>query len=304
MSIKYKDSQQVAETFHRLHYAPTDYVALLKLKQTTLLLFTSIAAYFAAPGKFNIYIFLLLVLSEFFAIGGTTAVNMYFDRDIDAKMKRTKIRPLPAGRVNPENVLKYGIGIFIIGLLVSFFVNCLLSLTILLGFIFDIFVYTLYFKRRTSLNIIFGGIAGGMPAMGGWLAKTGFFEFGALLTFSLVFLWIPMHIWFLSIYYLEDYKRAGIPMLPVVKGERETVKFVILALFLLEMVVITMYILKYANIFTLAISTILAFLSIRVMAKFVKNPNKKIARHLFKFANPYLALIFTSIMVEKLLNIP
>ena len=280
-----------------------DYLYLLKLKQTALLLFTAVAAYYAAPGKPIFHVFLLLAISEFLAIGGTTAVNMYFDRDIDAKMERTKRRPLPAGRISPKSALIYGLIVYLAGLLISSLINWWVFLTIVLGFIFDIFVYTLYFKRRTYLNIIFGGVAGGMPAMGGWLAKTGFFEPGAILAFSLVFLWIPMHIWFISIYYLEDYRLSGVPMLPVVLGERETAKYVIGALFLLEMVVVAMYVLNYANVFTLTISTILTVASIRVMVKFIKNPSREVARHLFKFASPYLALIFIFLIIERLLNL-
>ena len=280
-----------------------DYLYLLKLKQTSLLLFTAIAAYYAAPGHISLWILSLLLISEFLAIGGTTAVNMYFDRDIDAKMNRTKWRPLPAGRIKHPYALIYGSLIYAIGLALSINVNWLFFLTILLGFVFDIFVYTLYFKRRTFLNVIFGGIAGGMPAMGGWLAKTGFFEPGAILAFALVFLWIPMHIWFLSIYYLDDYRASGVPMLPVVVGERRTAKYVIATLFLLEMVVVAMYLLNYANIFTLSTSTVLTLLSTRVMVRFIKEPSREIARQLFKFASPYLAFVFLPMAFERALNL-
>ncbi len=280
-----------------------DYLSLLKLKQTALLLFTAVAAYLAAPGEFKMPALVGLLAAEFLAIGGTTAVNMYFDRDIDSRMERTRRRPLPAGRIPPRPALVYGIFLFLAGLIISLPVGFWLTFTIFLGFAFDIFVYTLYFKRRTFLNILFGGVAGGMPAMGGWLTKTGFFEPGALLAFALVFLWIPMHIWFISIYYMDDYARSGVPMLPVVVGERKTTKCIIGALALLEAVVITMYVLKYVNIFTLGASTVLTLLSIRVMLKFLKEPRREIARRLFKFASPYLAMVFTFMMVERLLNL-
>ena len=280
-----------------------DYLSLLKLKQTALLLFTAVAAYLAAPGEFKMPALVGLLAAEFLAIGGTTAVNMYFDRDIDSRMERTRRRPLPAGRIPPRPALVYGILLFLAGLIISLPVGFWLTFTIFLGFAFDIFVYTLYFKRRTFLNILFGGVAGGMPAMGGWLTKTGFFEPGALLAFALVFLWIPMHIWFISIYYMDDYARSGVPMLPVVVGERKTTKCIIGALALLEAVVITMYVLKYVNIFTLGASTVLTLLSIRVMLKFLKEPRREIARRLFKFASPYLAMVFTFMVVERLLNL-
>lgn len=280
-----------------------DYLGLLKLKQTALLLFTAVAAYLAAPGEFKMPAFVGLLAAEFLAIGGTTAVNMYFDRDIDSMMRRTRERPLPSGRMPPKPALVYGVLLFIAGLIVSLPFGFWLSLTIFLGFIFDIFVYTLYFKRRTFLNIMFGGIAGGMPAMGGWLTKTGFFEPGALLAFALVFLWIPMHIWFISIYYLDDYTRSGVPMLPAVIGEKKTTKYTIGVLALLEAIVITMYVLNYVNVFTLGVSTVLTLLSVRIMFKFLKEPKREVARLIFKFASPYLAMVFTFMMIERLLNL-
>jgi len=280
-----------------------DYLYLLKLKQTALLLFTAAAAYYAAPGGISLLVFFLLVVSEFLAIAGTTAVNMYFDRDIDARMDRTKRRPLPAGRISPIYALIFGSLVYVTGLALSVYVGWLLALTILLGFIFDIFVYTLYFKRRSFVNVVFGGIAGGMPAMGGWLAKAGFFEPGALLASALVFLWIPMHIWFLSIYYLDDYRASQVPMLPVVLGERKAAKYVVVALFLLEMVVVAMYLLSYANILTLTVSAVLTLLSVRITAKFIMEPSREGAKRLFKFASPYLAFVFLLLMFERALNL-
>lgn len=280
-----------------------DYLSLLKLKQTALLLFTAAMAYLAAPGVFDLHAFLGLLVAEFLAIGGTTAVNMYLDRDIDSRMERTRGRPLPAGRIPPSSALAYGVLLFLAGLATSLPLGFWLPLTIFLGFVFDIFVYTLYFKRRTPLNIVFGGIAGGMPAMGGWLTKAGFFEPGALLAFALVFLWIPMHIWFISIYYLDDYMKARIPMLPVVVGERRAAKFTMGTLIMLEAVVMAMYVLNYVNVFTLAASMLLTLLSLRIMFKFLKEPRREMARLLFKFASPYLAVTFIFMAIERSLNL-
>ncbi len=281
-----------------------DFFELLKLKQTALLVFTAIASYFAAPSQsWSLRTVVLLLISEVLAVGGTTAVNMYFDRDIDALMERTKERPLPARRLNPPISLAYGLAIYAIGLALSLTVSFYLFVTILLGFVFDIFVYTLYFKRKTPLNIIFGGVAGGMPAMGGWLTRTGFFDLGALLSFLLVFLWIPMHIWFISIYYLEDYRKSGVPMLPVVVGPIRTAKFIMISLVLLETVVMVMTALQYATLFTLVVSTLLTAFSIRVMGKFLRDPRREVARQLFKLASPYLAVVFICIIIGRLLGI-
>ena len=281
-----------------------DFVELLKLKQTALLVFTAIAAYFAAPAQsWSLKTAALLFVSEVLAVGGTTAVNMYFDRDIDALMDRTKERPLPAGRLNPPISLAYGLAVYAAGLALSLMVSFYLFVTVLLGFVFDIFVYTLYFKRKTPLNIIFGGVAGGMPAMGGWLTRTGTFDPGALLAFLLVFLWIPMHIWFISIYYLDDYKKSGVPMLPVVVGPVRTAKFIMASLVLLEAVVMVMTALQYATLFTLVVSTLLTAFSIRVMWRFSRDPRREVAKQLFKFASPYLAVVFICIIIGRLLGI-
>ncbi len=281
-----------------------DFVELLKLKQTALLVFTAVASYFAAPAQsWSLRTAALLFISEVLAVGGTTAVNMYFDRDIDALMDRTKERPLPAGRLNPPISLAYGLAVYTTGLALSLTVSFYLFITILLGFVFDIFVYTLYFKRKTPLNIIFGGVAGGMPAMGGWLTRTGCFDPGALLAFLLVFLWIPMHIWFISIYYLEDYKKSRVPMLPVVVGPVRTAKFIMVSLVLLEAVVMVMTALQYATLFTLVVSTLLTAFSIRVMWKFSRDPRREVAKQLFKFASPYLAVVFICIIIGRLLGI-
>lgn len=282
---------------------PKDFLYLLKFKQTSLLLFTAVGAYYTAPGYVSLWVLFFLLASGFLAVGGTTAVNMYFDRDIDSKMNRTSWRPLPTGRIKHSHALVFGLLMYATGLASSIYVNWLLALTILLGFVFDIFVYTIYFKRRTFMNVIFGGISGGMPAMGGWLSKTGFFEPGAILASSLVFLWIPMHLCFLSIYYLDDYRASGVPMLPVVVGERKTAKIVIVTLFLLEMVVMVMYLLKYVNIFTLGASTLLTILSMRILVKFIKKPSPEMAKQFSKFASPYLIFVFLFMMLKRILNL-
>jgi protoheme IX farnesyltransferase len=276
-----------------------DYIILTKPDQTFLLVFTSIMAYYAAPGSKNYLTALLLITSMTLAVSGVTALNMYFDRDIDSIMLRTKKRSIPSGKIPPINALIFGIISYLLGQILSLNINSLVALTIFLGFFFDIPVYTLFLKRRSATNIIFGGIAGSMPAMGGWIAQTNTIDIGALLVSLLVLLWIPMHIWYIATYYLEDYKQANIPMLPVVAGPSKAALGIIISLLLMELDIIIMYILKMAGLITVFLSTILIILSIYKTYMFSKNPTKIEARKLFKFASPYLAIVFTTIVIEN-----
>jgi protoheme IX farnesyltransferase len=276
-----------------------DYIELTKPSQTFLLLFTSIMAYYAAPGVKSFITILLLIISMTLAVSGVTAMNMYFDRDIDSVMQRTKKRAIPSGKISPVKALIFGTILYLSGQALSFMLNPLVAITIFLGFFFDIPIYTIFLKRRSSTNIIFGGIAGSMPAMGGWLAQTGSIDLGAILVSLLVLLWIPMHIWYIATYYLDDYKQANIPMLPVVVGPSKAAIGIIISILLMEIDVIIMYVLRMVGILTLIMSTILVILSIYKTFEFARNPTRIQARKLFKFASPYLAIVFTMIAIEN-----
>ncbi len=276
-----------------------DYVTLTKPSQTFLLLFTSIMAYYAAPGIKNLIIAVLLVVSMTLGISGVTAINMYFDKDIDSIMQRTKKRAIPSGKIPPIKALIFGVVLYLSGQVLAFLINPLVALTIFLGFFFDIPVYTILLKRRSVTNIIFGGIAGSMPAMGGWLAQTGTIDLGAFLISLLVLLWIPMHIWYIATYYSDDYKQANIPMLPVVVGPSKAAIGIIISILLMEFDVIFMYMLKIVGPLTLIISTVLVALSIHKTLDFAQSPDKIKAKKLFKFASPYLAVVFAIIVIEN-----
>jgi len=276
-----------------------DYIELTKPSQTFLLLFTSIMAYYAAPGVKSFITILLLIISMTLAVSGVTAMNMYFDRDIDSVMQRTKKRAIPSGKISPVKALIFGTILYLSGQALSLMINPLVAITIFLGFFFDIPIYTIFLKRRSSTNIIFGGIAGSMPAMGGWLAQTGSIDLGAILVSLLVLLWIPMHIWYIATYYLDDYRQANIPMLPVVVGPSKAAIGIIISILLMEIDVIIMYALRMVGILTLIMSTILVILSIYKTFEFARNPTRIQARKLFKFASPYLAIVFTMIAIEN-----
>ena len=202
-----------------------DYVALLKPRVMSLVVLTGLVGLYLAPGAIHPVIAALAVICIAVGAGASGAINMWFDRDIDAVMARTRERPIPAGRVDPESALVFGVilavfAIMLMALTVNWAAGALLALTI--GFY--VFVYTMWLKRRTPQNIVIGGAAGAFPPMIGWAAVTGDVGVGSLVLFLLIFMWTPPHFWALSLYRDADYARAGVPMLPVVAGRRETKK--------------------------------------------------------------------------------
>ncbi len=202
-----------------------DYFALLKPRVMSLVVLTGLVGLYLAPGSIHPVIAALAVICIAVGAGASGAINMWFDRDIDAVMARTCERPIPAGRVEPESALAFGVilavfAVTLMGLTVNWAAGVLLALTI--GFY--VFVYTMWLKRRTPQNIVIGGAAGAFPPMIGWAAVTGDVGLGSLVLFLLIFMWTPPHFWALALYRDADYARAGVPMLPVVAGRRDTKK--------------------------------------------------------------------------------
>ncbi len=283
---------------------PRDYLQLMKPLQTALLMFTMFGALFAAGGgDVPLRTVAVLAAGGFLSIGGTTALNMYLETDIDALMPRTSRRPLPAGRVEPERVLVFSVVSYLSGLALIRLLNPWTVFAVLMGFFFDIILYTDLAKRRTSLNIVLGGVAGGMPAFGGWTAYAGRPTIAAALVALVVMAWIPMHIWFIATYYLDEYRRAGIPMLPVVKGERAAAFYIALSIVVQITAVLALYIVGAAGPATAATSIILGLVAIHRVWRFYQKPSRAMARRLFKVASPYLAAIFLVMAAEKVVGL-
>ena len=203
--------------------AVTDFIALLKPRVMSLVVFTGFAGMMVAPGSIHPVIAAIAILCTAIATGASGAINMWFERDLDAKMERTKNRPLPGGRMEPEAALAFGCvlaggSVMVMGLGVNWAAAALLALAI--GFY--VFVYTIWLKRRTPQNIVIGGAAGAFPPMIGWAAVTGDVSLGGIALFALIFMWTPPHFWALALYKCDDYEKAGVPMLPVVSGVLET----------------------------------------------------------------------------------
>lgn len=200
-----------------------DFVALLKPRVMTLVVFTGFVGMAVAPGSMNPILAAIAVLCIAVGSGAAGAINMWYDRDIDAVMDRTNARPLPGGRMAPEEALAFGVvlagfSVLVMAMAVNYVAAAWLAGTI--GFY--VFIYTMWLKRRTPQNIVIGGAAGAFPPIIGWAAATGEVSWAAVVMFGVIFLWTPPHFWALALWRKLDYARAGVPMLPVVAGERET----------------------------------------------------------------------------------
>jgi heme o synthase len=200
-----------------------DWFALLKPRVVTLVVFTGLVGLLLAPGHLHPVLGVAAVLCIAVAAGAAGAINMWYDRDIDAIMRRTSGRPIPAGRIAPGEALGFGVGLACASVIVMALATNLVAAAVLaLSIGFYVFVYTMWLKRRTPQNIVIGGAAGAFPPVIGWAAVTGDVTIMPVLMFAIVFFWTPPHFWALSLYASDDYARAGVPMLPVVKGARHT----------------------------------------------------------------------------------
>jgi protoheme IX farnesyltransferase len=200
-----------------------DWIALLKPRVLTLVVFTGVIGLIVAPGHLHPVLAFTAILCITVAAGACGAINMWYDRDIDAIMRRTRKRPIPAGRIEPGGALAFGITLAVGSVIVmGLAVNIPAALILALSICFYVFVYTIWLKRRTPQNIVIGGAAGAFPPVIGWAAVTGSVDLVPLVLFGIVFIWTPPHFWSLALWANEDYRKAGVPMLPVVAGARET----------------------------------------------------------------------------------
>ncbi|MFP3229958.1 MAG: heme o synthase [Caldisphaera sp.] len=265
---------------------------MTKPAQLGLLLVTVFGAYFAAGTPINIRNLLLLIPVGIGGIGGVTALNMYLEVDIDSIMKRTRKRPLPSKQLSKEEAILGIIFLILIGIIAADFINKYVVFAIIMGLLFDIIGYTELTKRTTVSNIIFGGIAGAMPSLGGWAAATGSFGIGGILLALIVLAWIPMHIWFIVYYHMDDYKNASIPMLPVISNEKTFGGLVIFSIISLDILVWLFYLLEGRGLIAASLSTVFVLIALLKIRKFILSPSKDNALSVFKFANSILAAFF------------
>jgi len=279
------------------------YVNLMKPHVTVLLLGVTLASMAMAQRGFPPW---LLVIATLFggacAAGSANAINCYFDRDIDQVMSRTKRRSLPAGRVPPVHALLFGIALAAISFAdLALFVNLLAALLAFAGIIFYIFVYTLWLKRTSTQNIVIGGAAGAIPPLVGWAAVTHSVGLPAIWLFAIIFYWTPPHFWALALLIKNDYARAHIPMMPVVLGEKETKRQILLYTLLLIAVTLVLFSTRAMGYLYLASALALGagflYLAIRVF----RDETKRWARTLFWYSNCYLALLFALMVIDRVI---
>jgi len=277
-----------------------DYVALLKPRVMSLVVFTGFVGLWLAPGHLNPILAAVAVLCIAVGAGASGAINMWYDRDIDAVMRRTRGRPLPAGRMAPGEALGFGVtlavgSVVVMGLAVNLAAAALLALTI--GFY--VFVYTIWLKRRTPQNIVIGGAAGAFPPMIGWSAVTGDLGLPSLALFALVFFWTPPHFWALSLYRTGDYAEAGVPMMPVVAGARETKRQMILYTIVLWPVALAPYFLGLVGWAYLALALVLSLLFTAASLQVWRDAGDTAAKRMFGFSILYLFALFAGMLADR-----
>ena len=276
-----------------------DYVELLKPRVMSLAVFTAVIGMLLVPTLPHPVLALFSVIAIGVGAGAAGAINMWYDRDIDALMERTKFRPLPSKRVNPSEALTLGIVLSMFSILIlSFSASYLAASFLLLSILFYIFVYTIWLKRTTVQNIVIGGAAGALPPVIGWFAAFGEFNLFPLILFLIIFLWTPPHFWALCLYRSDDYKKAKVPMLPVVAGKAKTRLYILLYSLSLVSIVPFPWIFGYLGHLYLIFSSFLSFIFLYYAWCTYKNL-EGFAPRLFKYSILYLFLLFLLMPIDK-----
>jgi protoheme IX farnesyltransferase len=283
-----------------------DFVELLKPRVMSLVVFSGLAGLVAAPGTIHPLIALTALLCIAVSAGASGAINMWYDRDIDAVMQRTRGRPIPQGRVEPNEALAFGV-VLAVGsaLLMGLAVNWTAGALLALASAFYVFIYTMWLKRRTPQNIVIGGAAGAFPPMIGWAAVTGDVGLAPVLLFLLIFMWTPPHFWALALYRSGDYARAGVPMLPVVAGARETKRQMLAYTVLLLPIAVAPWFLGVAGPLYLSGSLVLGPLFVLCAVRVLREDDEhkagdKAAKQMFGFSILYLFLLFALLIADNL----
>ena len=289
-----------------------DWIALLKPRVLSLVVFTGLIGMVVAPGHLNPVLALAAILSITVAAGAAGAINMWFDRDIDAVMHRTRNRPIPGGRIAPEAALSYGIFLAGASVMVMFLAtNAAAAAVLALSIGFYVFVYTMWLKRRTPQNIVIGGAAGAFPPVIGWAAVTGSVDLVPLLMFAIVFFWTPPHGWSLALYAHAEYRRAGVPMLPVVAGPRETRRQIVLYTLVLIPVTLAPWRIGFSGLVYAASALALGGYFLACVWRVARDrqdadgtslTNDRPARAAFKFSILYLFLLFGALALDRLVG--
>jgi protoheme IX farnesyltransferase len=284
-----------------------DFLALTKPRVMSLVVFTGLAGLLVAPVPINPVLGFTAILCIALGAGAAAALNMWYEADLDALMKRTAKRPLPAGRMDRQSALHFGVGLACFSvLLMGLATNLVAAAALAVSILFYVFVYTIWLKRRTPQNIVIGGAAGAFPPVIGWAAATGQFGLLPLLLFLLIFLWTPPHFWALSLFVRSDYVAAGVPMLPVVAGARATRRQILLYSLPMAAAAVAPWPLGLAGPFygIVAGAFSLVFVGIAVqvwLSETIEPAAMKAEKRLFAFSILYLFGVFGALVADRLL---
>jgi heme o synthase len=286
-----------------------DFVALMKPRVMSLVVFTALVGLLVAPGHLHPVLGFAALLCIAVGAGAAGALNMWYDADIDAVMPRTARRPIPAGRVLPGEALGFGLtlaagAVGLLGLIANWLAAGLLAFTIF----FYVAVYTAWLKRSTAQNIVIGGAAGAFPPMIGWAAASGGIGLEPVLLFLIIFLWTPPHFWALSLLRADEYARAGVPMLPVVAGRTETKRQILLYTGILAPVSLAPWVLGFAGaaygLGAVAAGALLGLFAWRLWTAREGGATNRASRRLFAFSILYLFALFAGLLVDRALAMP
>src|SRR5579883_2095978 len=284
------------------------YYQLTKPRIILLLLITTAGGmWIAGAGVVNPLLLLITLISGACAAGSANVINCLYDRDIDYIMERTRHRPLPSGRVQPRDALIFAIALATIAFtLLTVFANLLSACLAMSGIVFYVLIYTHWLKRHSTLNIVIGGAAGAIPPLVGWAAVTGDLSWAAWVLFAIIFLWTPPHFWALAMMISEDYSQVGVPMLPVIVGNKSTSQQIFwYSLALIPVTLLPVYPLHAMGSVYLGLALLLGGVFIYKAWLLMQTPSDtQLARSLFKYSLLYMMLLFTGMVVDTVLLIP
>jgi len=286
-----------------------DLFALTKPRVMSLVIFTALCGLLAAPGTIHPVLGFTAILAISLGAGASAALNQWYEADIDAIMKRTSQRPLPAGRMDSETALHFGIGLsFFSVILMGVAVNWFAAVFLAFSIFFYAVVYTIWLKRNTPQNIVIGGAAGAFPPAIGWAAVTGDVSLMPVSLFAIIFFWTPPHFWALALFVNSDYSKAGVPMMPVVAGRQSTRKQIFGYSLILAVVAIAPFTLGLAGtvygLASIALSLVFSGLSLQVaMSKTIESADMQAEKRLFKFSILYLFALFSAVVADTMVMV-
>ena len=277
---------------------------LMKPRVMSLVIFTCAVGLLIAPDKVTFVNATFSLIAVSLGSGAAGALNMWYESDLDSIMTRTCLRPIPTGKITRNQALLFGIiSSFFSVIALYIFSNLIAAATLVITILFYVFVYTIWLKRKTPQNIVIGGAAGALPPVIGWAIATNGITLEPIMLFLIIFIWTPSHFWALSLYKSDDYRKAKIPMLPIISGIKTTKLNIFIYALILFPVSISPYILNYSGEFYFVVSSILSAYYVFISYKLFKEKNsikeKKLATKLFTFSILYLFMIFTSILIDN-----